>query len=40
MDDFGGVGGEWDAPFAIFFGDHLKNLAELSERGFALGISA
>ena len=35
MDDFGGVGGKWDAPFAIFFGDHLKNVAELSERGFA-----
>ena len=34
-DDFGGVGGKWDAPFAIFFGDHLKNVAELSERGFA-----
>ena len=35
MDDFGGFGGKWDAPFATFFGDHLKNVAELSERGFA-----
>jgi len=37
MDDFGGFGGKWDAPFATFFGDHLKNVAELSERGFASG---
>jgi len=31
MDDFGGVGGKWYAPFAIFLGDHLKNIAKLGK---------
>ena len=31
MDDFGGVGGKWHALFAIFLGDHLKNVAKLGE---------
>ena len=31
MDDFGGVRGKWQALFAIFLGNHLKDVAQLGQ---------